>query len=201
MNRLFFCAIIASLLCSSCARICTVQSVGVNVNGQQIAFSSSRVPCKKVNDYEKSVKQAITAIYSDKFETWLTAYMKDSIGNGPQAKAWQNLNAKDVIQRMRVQINGEYIDTYGGIKGLWLSKIYKNDAYDGKTSGPIRLNRIHLKNRSVSSIANTIAHETSHRIGLTHPHSVTNFSIALKEPPYVIGYIIEQIVEQQINIQ
>lgn len=97
---------------------------------------------------------------------------------------------------MRVQINGTYAETYGGIKGLWLFVFYHNIAYDGTESGPILLNRIPLKKRTSESIANTIAHEVSHRIGLTHPHSDSNLNIAYKEPPYIIGDIIEDIIEK-----
>ncbi len=95
--------------------------------------------------------------------------MKDSIGTVEHSKAWENLNASDIVKKMREQLNGTYAETYGGIKGLWLFVFSHNIAFDGTENGPILLNRIPLKIRTPASIANTIAHEVSHRIGLTHP--------------------------------
>ncbi|RBQ04955.1 hypothetical protein [Pedobacter miscanthi] len=189
-NLLLFLAGIA-LFCCSCAKICTVPPINATVNGTTVSFASSKIPCKKVTEYEEAVKLSINAIYSETFEITLENYMKDSIGNGPHEKAWEGLVAKEVVKKMRLQINGEFIETYGGPIG-WLRYTFShNIAYDGTADGPIWLNRIPLKNRNAASIANTIAHETAHRIGLRHPNSDVDLKIAYKEPPYVIGTIIE----------
>ena len=181
------------VLFSSCAKICTVQPISTIVNGSSISFASSKIPCKKVTEYEEAVKLSINAIYSDAFEKELENYIRESIGSGSHTEAWKNLDAKDIVQKMRKQINGEFIETYGGIGG-WLSYTFShNIAYDGTANGPIKLNRIPLKHRNAASIANTIAHETAHRIGLTHPHSNVDLKIAYKEPPYIIGDIIEKL--------
>lgn len=182
------------LFMSSCATICKVSPVTTNVNGNNVTFAESKMPCKKVDDFKDAVNKTVKAIYSDQFETWLANYIKDSIGTGEHSAAWENLKAPEIVTKMRQQINGTYADTYGGIKGLWLFIFYHNIAYDGTESGPILFNRIPLKKRTASSMANTIAHEVSHRVGLTHPHSNINLKIAYKEPPYVIGNIIEEIV-------
>jgi len=198
MKKYLMAAILSSisLLLMSCSRLCTVQAVGSNVEGKQINFLPTEFPCKKLSDYESAVKNTISVVFSKEFEKRLSDHIMSGIGSGEHTKAWENLTAKMIIEKMKLQLNGERISTYGGINGWWLYKIYGNIAFDGEMNGPIRLNRIPLKNRTSASIANTIAHETAHKIGLTHPHSDTNLSIAFKEPPYVIGKMIEKIIEE-----
>jgi hypothetical protein len=201
-NELFFGASLGILiLLNSCAKICTIQKTSIDVFDKQISFGPSTFPCKKLDKYESAVKKAITSIYSDEFEIKLTEYIKDSIGSGEHVPAWEGLVASEIVAKMRSQINGEFLETYGGIRGWWVNKFSGNLAYDGTMNGPIRINRIPLKYewRDASSIANTIAHETAHRIGLTHPHSNSNLKIAYKEPPYIIGQIIESIARKQQN--
>ena len=197
-NKLLFFFGVSALFYSSCAKICIVPPISATVNRATVSFASSKIPCKKVKEYEEAVKLAINAIYSDAFEKELENYIRDSIGSGSHTEAWKNLDAKDIVQKMRKQINGEYIETYGGIGG-WLSYTFShNIAYDGTANGPIKLNRIPLKYRNAASIANTIAHETAHRIGLIHPSSDVDLKIAYKEPPYVIGEIVENLCSKQL---
>lgn len=181
---------------SSCTSICEVSKITHKVDGKEITFAESRMPCKKVDDFKLAVNLTIESVYSEKFETLLTNYIKDSLGTGEHTKAWEGVIAKDVVQKMRENINGTSADTYGGVKGLWLHLIYGNIAYDGTENGPILFNRVPLKNRNSPSISNTIAHEISHRIGLKHPHSDSNLKIAYREPPYVIGNIVEEIANE-----
>lgn len=197
-NKLFFFFSGIALFCSSCAKICTVPPINANVNGITVSFASSKIPCTKVTEYEKAVKLSIDAIYSQTFETELENYIKDSIGSGPHQKAWKGLIAGEVVKKMRIQINGEFIETYGGPIGWFRYTFFHNIAYDGTIDGPIWLNRIPLKNRNAASIANTIAHETAHRIGLVHPNSKADLKIAYKEPPYVIGKIVENISSKKL---
>jgi len=183
-------------LISSCTSLCEVSKVTYKEGGKEITFAESKMPCKKVDDFKIAVNLTIKSVYSEKFETLLTNYIKDSLGTGEHTKAWEGVFAKDVVQKMRENINGTSADTYGGIKGLWLYLIYGNIAYDGTEHGPILFNRVPLKNRTPLSISNTIAHEISHRIGLNHPHSNSKLKIAYREPPYVIGKIIEEIAKE-----
>jgi hypothetical protein len=186
---------------SSCSKICNTQPSKFNMNSENIVFGPSRFPCKYIKIYDSSVENLLIAIFSDEFETMLDNHIKNNVGIGAHAKAWVGLDAKSVAQRLRKQINGEHLDTYGGLNGWWKYRVYGNLAYDGSADGPIRINRIPLKfkSRGAASIANTIAHETAHRIGLKHPHSDTDLSIAYKEPPYIIGNIVENIVKGQID--
>src|SRR5690606_2185419 len=133
--------------------------------------------------------------YSERFRVLLTNYIKDSLGTGDHIKAWDGIVANDIVQKIQDNISGISADTYGGVKGVWLYVIYGNMAYDGSEQGPILFNRVPLKNRNPPSMSNTIAHEISHRIGLSHPHSESNLQIAYREPPYVIGDIIEEIAK------
>lgn len=199
-NKLFFVLGGTALFNCSCAKICTVQPISTAVNGAVVSFASSKIPCKKVVEYEEAVKLSVNAIYSQKFEIELENYIKDSIGSGQHAKAWKGLVAKEIVDKMRVQVNGEYIETYGGAIGWFRYTFYDNIAYDGTANGPILLNRIPLKHRNAASIANTIAHETAHRIGLIHPNSNIDLKIAYKEPPYVIGDIIENLCSKKLLI-
>lgn len=198
MTRQLIFILLTALLASSCATICKIPARQIVVDGHEVEFGESKMPCKKVSDFNIASEQAIKAIFSDEFEIQLENWIKDSVGVGEHTKAWEGLNAHDVVTKMRSQIRGTYADTYGGIKGLWLYIFYHNLAKEGPRSGPILLNRIPLKKRTSASISNTIAHEVSHRIGLTHPHSNIRgkFKVAEKEPPYVVGDIVQGIIEK-----
>lgn len=106
--------------------------------------------------------------------------------------------AHEIVSSMRKVVNGTFVETYGGPIGWVKFRFWGNIAYDGVASGPILLNRIPLKHRGYPDIANTLAHEISHRAGLSHPSSNKDLSIAEKEPPYVIGDIVEELVLKQV---
>ncbi len=186
-------AVIVSMAFSSCVKICDVGPIKSTAEG--ITFGKSQFPCYKQNDFTKAVELTIQAIYSKEFETQLEDHIRNKIGTGAHVDAWKNVTTHDVVTSMRSEINGKYVDTYGGIAGWWKYLRYGNLAYDGTLTGPIRINRAPLKGRSATSLSGTIAHEVAHRIGLTHPHSDINLSIAKKEPAYVVGDIIEAITE------
>lgn len=40
----------------------------------------------------------------------------------------------------------------------------------------------------------SLVHEISHRIGMGHPHSDSDFPVGLCEPPYVLGSIAEAVI-------
>jgi hypothetical protein len=191
--------LIISLCLSSCASICKIDSFEIKTDSSTIQIADSEFTCKKKEDFIKSAKLTTKAIYSEQFLTELKNYMKDSISEGPHKKAWENLNANNIVMSMRKQINGTHVDTYGGIKGWWLSFFYENIAFDGTENGPIRYNRIPLRKRTIPQISNTLAHEIAHRVGLKHPNSDTNLEIAKKEPPYVIQDIVERIVKKELG--
>lgn len=191
--------ILISLLFSSCATICKVDSFSTIVKEKEITINDSEIPCWKVDDFKKASELTIKAIFSQELEERLSEHIKDSIGVGKHAIAWENLTSSKIVEDMRNQINGTYVTTYGGIKGFFLNKFAGNIAYDGTENGPIRFNRIPLKKRTVPEISNTIGHEVAHRIGLHHPSSKKDLKTARKEPPYVIGDLIEVIVNELLE--
>lgn len=190
-----------SIAVASCAEICVTKSVKVEVSEKTITFKQSKIPCYKIEEFEKAAKYTIEAIYSEDFSRGLANHIENNIGSGPQVAAWKGVSSDETVMRMREAIDGAYAETYGGTKGLWLSVIYGNIAYDGTKDGPIKLNRWSLRGRGIGKIANTIAHEVAHRIGLTHPGIKISQDVANKEPPYVIGDIIERIVIRRIEIE
>lgn len=192
-------ALLACLLPASCARICSVEPATVAVQGGEVVFAGSRIPCYKAEDFREAARLTALAIYAPEFEQRLAYYMEHTMGEGPHVAAWKGVMAKEVVAKMRSHVNGTYVRTYGGAVGLWKYWVYGNLAYDGSESGPILINRTGLKKRSSVSLSNTMAHEIAHRIGLTHPHSDDDLEIAYKEPPYVIGDIIEEIAGQFRN--
>lgn len=192
----------APLMClliglTSCVSLCDIDVMTVQTSSQSVQSGKSVFPCYKESDFNEAFKLCVEAIYSNEFSIRLENYMRDSIGEGKHKNAWVGLTSKDVIRDMKSQLNGVGVDTYGGIKGLWLYIFYGNLAYDGTLDGPIMMNRIPLKGRDIPSISNTIAHEIAHRAGMKHPNSDSNLKIAQKEPPYVIGDIIESIINNR----
>jgi len=187
------------MIISSCASICKIDSFEIKTDSSIIKIADSEFTCNKKEDFIKSAKLTTKAIYSEQFLTELKSYMKDSISEGPHKEAWKNLNANDIVMSMRKQINGTHVETYGGIKGWWLSVFYNNIAFDGTENGPIRYNRIPLRKRTIPQISNTLAHEIAHRVGLKHPNSDNDLKIAKKEPPYVIQDIIERLVKKELE--
>lgn len=140
--------------------------------------------------------QAIDAIGSQQFSNEIKRFYLQSAETGQHAKVWEGVDVDMVQNALLSEIQGLEIDTYGGIISGFKYLIYGNIAYDGMTDKPISLNRWALP-RSSDSIANTIAHEAAHRIGLKHPHSNDNFGVAKCEPPYVIGSIVEKVIDPE----
>lgn len=74
-------------LISSCASICVIPQKKISIDGHEVLFAESKIPCKKVTDFNLAVEQAVKVIYSEEFENRLSSYIKDSIGTGEHAKA------------------------------------------------------------------------------------------------------------------
>ena len=182
MQLATLCKILANnyIAASSSIEICDTGRVGKIINGKEVSFLSSKVPCYKEDDIKKAIELTIEAVYSSKFEHLLNNYIADSIGTGPHTDAWKGVTAHNVVSVMKAKLQNTYLETYGGPLALYKYRVYGNLAYDGILNGPIRINRIPLRERSVPSISATIAHEISHRAGLTHPSSRKKLSIAKK---------------------
>jgi hypothetical protein len=132
----------------------------------------------------------VDALHSAGFEDSFARFRRDHAGSGAHAQAWTAAH-DSTVPRLRRVLHGLEIETYGGISGWWVNWLYGNLAYDGTEEGPIRINRWGLP-RSSASIANTIAHEAAHRVGMSHPSYGSRTSVGLCEPPYVIGSLVEK---------
>lgn len=158
-----------------------------------VEFGSMRIPKNKIADFKRAEDLVVKVIYSSELKLELQKYIQIHKRGGAYSAAWKNCNADSIIKDLKFAIQGVSIITYRGPRALWLYYVYGNVAYDGTTDGPIRINATRIKKRDQDDFANTIAHELSHRIGLTHPHSDDNLSISNCEPPYVIGSIVEKL--------
>jgi hypothetical protein len=168
----------------------SAKSCGSDRN-ENICLGQLLVPEKYKLTIEEAGRDAINALYSDGFAEDFALFLSRHGSDGPHAKAWNSVDQTSTISALKDKVHGQAISTYGGLRGWFVNFVYGNVAYDGGATGPIRLNRAALP-RSVSSIANTIAHEVAHRAGLTHPHSDDRLEIARCEPPYVIGSLVEK---------
>jgi len=185
------------VLCFSCAKICQVPRTEVTLpGGETSSIGESSFPCKHQKKFQLASQYAIEAIFSEEFEQKLTDHIKNGIGEGLHAAAWNGLEAKKIIANMKKQLDYTCAETYGGINGLYLYIFHDNLAFDGGACGPIRFNRIPLRKRKIHDLANTIGHEVAHRVGLIHPSTGDN---KFEEPPYIIGNIVKDIVKSRVK--
>ncbi len=162
-----------------------------SVPNDGVCLGTIDVPPEQRAAFLEAGHLAIDAVFSDAFESDLKAFVATHTIDGAYAPAWKGVDADAVVKDMRRVIAGQRIATYGGVGGWFKHTFAGNVAYDGVADGPIRLNRWALP-RSPVSLANTIAHEVAHRIGLKHPSSGGDQSVAKCEPPYVIGSLVEK---------
>lgn len=183
-------------LCS-CAKICETDPVTLQVpSTRATTIKTSEIPCSQKGKFESAARLALKAVHSPEFEKRLKVFAETELDSGKHVPAWKDVDVSTVILDMRSQINGTYATSYGNIVGLWKFLVFGNVAYDGTKNGPIRFNRWALSRRTIPQVANTIAHEVAHRIGLKHPSSGSSMKVADKEPAYVVGNIIEDIVTE-----
>ncbi len=171
---------------TSDARACCIGKLDVPADRLQLFLDGSRI--------------AIDIVYSPEFEAALRQHVACLPEASRLSAPWAGFEVDAVLTRLRKQVCGLNVTTYGGIRGLWVRTFYGNIAYDGegsKETDPIRVNRWGLANRTPAAVANTIAHEAAHRIGWRHPSSEKDLKKAKCEPPYVIGNIVEKLASKQ----
>jgi len=154
------------------------------------------VPKEKEQVFKEAACMAVQILYSKEFRKELTKYIANHTNDGDYAEAWQGWDVDKIISGLKEHINGITVITDGSPAELWDYTFFGNLAWDGDSSGPIRLNQFGL-NRDAASIANSFIHEVSHRAGMGHPHSSIRgaWETAICEPPYVIGSILEKIAK------
>lgn len=182
------------LIGTGCASLATVPGRCGSGSQSAICLGTMSVPATQTDIFSLSSQQAIDALYSQAFVDDLARFHRAHAGTGAHSSAWAGVEVGTTVDRLRRAVHGIEIKTYGGMRGWWVNFWFGNVAYDGATDGPIYLNRWALP-RSSASIANTIAHEVGHRVGLTHPSSNSDLDIARCEPPYVIGSLVEKQIE------
>ena len=107
-------------------------------------------------------------------------------------EAWRGASADTMVSALRRQLPSITLTTYDNCR-LWRSA--RNRAFDGG-DGPVRVNRCADIPIAPADLANTIVHETVHRIGYRHPHMggiLRSWSLANCEPPYLIGSLARSI--------
>lgn len=160
--------------------------------------------------FASAARAAIDAILSDTFPSRLAGFLAAVNGERTTGEwdaaltpndvkdAWAGKTAKWIVDSLRRILPSTIVETYQDCGAYRRSG---NLAYEG-TDGAILINRCHLiEGRTTADIANTIAHELSHRIELRHPHMQgwwgRSWRKANCEPPYVIGGIVGNIVDSR----
>jgi hypothetical protein len=180
-----------ALLLLACANIVTIKGSCVPPPNAGTCFGTMDVPDDQTEQFRMASVELLDALNSTGFSTDLETFSARFSASGGHAKAWIGVSTEDVVQGLKEQSTQTTLTTYGGPWALLKYWFAGNLAYDGDADGPIRLNRWGLP-RPSPSLANSMAHELAHRIGLTHPNSGSTFSVALCEPPYVIGSLVEK---------
>jgi hypothetical protein len=182
------------VLISGCTTLTTINGICGSSPRNDVCMGDQSIPEGQEELFRTASTEVVDAIGSVQFLSDLERFESLFALEVALSKAWSNVKIEQVQSSLLNEIRGLEIETYGGVKGLFLKLVYGNVAYDGSSDGPIRLNRWALP-RSSASIANTIAHEAAHRIEFQHPNSDNDLKIANCEPPYVIGSLVEKAIE------
>lgn len=157
---------------------------------ESVCLGEIDVPDAHRSTFNQAARLAVNGLHSEEFERELAAFIRDHAASGPHSGRWASVEAGPIVARLRQGVKGQDIITYGGLIARMNYRVNGNLAYDGAETGPIKVNREALP-RPAEEIANTIAHEVAHRIGLKHRRRGRS-EPARCEPPYVIGSLIEK---------
>jgi hypothetical protein len=185
---------------AACAHTATVGGVCAPAPNAAVCVGSMTVPPGDEARFQDGAKKAIDAVLSPDFESKLSAFML-AHSTAPAIEAsWRGWDAPRIALEERNHFTNQIgVHTYDGPGALYYRIFKHNIAFEGVPDDAgnrsVPINRFALKGRTATDIANTLSHEVAHAVGLTHPDSDTNLPRAFCEPPYVIGTIVEQIVE------
>jgi hypothetical protein len=193
---------------SSFAVMSLVACCGANRYVNRVCGSSSSsdkctgelaVPPSRIDDFERAGRFAIDVVYSERFADEVRGFMAAHANDADLRAAWGRRSALQIVEALRAGIIGVRVETAGGVRRWFAFKIYGTIAKEGgvASGGPVEVNQYAADGMSAAQLAGTIVHEVAHGIGLTHPHMggplEKNWSIALCEPPYLLGAIVERI--------
>jgi hypothetical protein len=155
-------------------------------------------PAKQIDRFEAAGRGAIDAFYGQRLEADLNDFIAHHASDAELAGSWSGVKADQIVAGLRREIEGAQVTTFGGVTGAYFSVFYGTIARERvDEDAPIELNRWALGHRTAPQLANTIAHEIAHAIGLRHPHmggpAPKDWAIAPCEPPYLIGSLVERI--------
>ena len=185
----------------------TLRNVCGRQNPEVCLDSMTNIPRDRVEVFREGAALAIDVVMGDTFPARLARALASiervASGTEPRAgrprpsqfrKAWRGGSADALVGALRRQLPSITLTTYDSCR-LWRSS--SNRAFDGGADGPVRVNRCVEIPMTAPDIANTIVHETAHRIGYSHPHMgggvFRNWSLANCEPPYFVGSLTRSI--------
>jgi len=149
-------------------------------------------PAKFAPVFDEAVRLAVDAAFSDALARDFAAFKARHGARSELAAAWRDVDPAASVAEVRAKLPDLHVTTFGGPKAWWQYRFSGNIAWDGTTSGPVRLNRYGL-GRTPVAVAATLIHETGHRAGLSHPSSSTNLKRAFCEPAYVLGSLASKV--------
>lgn len=172
---------------TGCASTVTIQAPCDRPQSAERCLGEIDVPADQVEKVSRAAENAISVAFSEDFRWAVVWYMNEKLTPEEAATAeWSGLTPDDLVGAVRRSLPGMEIETYGGLWGWWINKVFGNIAKDGTAGGPIRLNRIPLRERDYQSVTSSIIHEAAHKGGLRHDSSDIDC-----DPPYVLDALAE----------
>ncbi|MDN3579286.1 hypothetical protein [Mucilaginibacter flavus] len=192
-----------TLISGSC-KIIQVKNEPIYPNNPQDKLGDMSIPSYKKEDFTLAAILVVKIINSETFKNRLKDSVAQYSAGGAYSAAWTGWDTDRITTGMRAKIQGLTVETYGGPFAAishWFSGNIANDGNNnaGTATGPIKLNRTGMPRHTIADLCNTIAHEAAHRVGMTHPHSNTDLTIAFKEPPYIVGSLVHTLAIEAIK--
>ena len=205
--------ILCGPLLSDTALVTVSGGCGKTATSQNCCLGPMTVPSEYAEKCTTASQLAIDVLYSPEFEQALALYIDSIPSAHKQDEDWQGVNAHEVSQEIRARVCGLHVRMRTGTKAWFACHFFGELASEGgvdvlpvkrsvlvdgvehsvlvnDTVHFVLLNQYALGNRKATEIANSIAHEAAHRVGLTHLGKNRDC-----EPPYVIQRIVERLAK------
>ena len=132
-------------------------------------------------------------VRSDAFRQALESLVPQAGESEALRASWADVDASTTQAALIKALDGLRGATFDGTRGEGTAVPYR--AYAGTRDGAVVINQSRFP-ESAEAYAQTLVHEAAHRIGLMHPSSETDPSLARCEPPYAIGRIVLALAQQ-----